>query len=137
MTDEEMAEDQLNKAKEILREYIRINHLPPIERNFNDELKQEAGDYTDFLKHLGINKDLMLSDMYTRLPDYEKPVFLKRCKAFESCESAKYHGCKGCNVWNYLYDINALQKWCKENNKDFMQFTMEMHKMLKDMKEND
>ena len=32
-------DDQLTKAKEILREYIRINLLPPIERNFDDEVK--------------------------------------------------------------------------------------------------
>lgn len=30
---------QLTKAKEILREYIRINLLPPIERNFDDEVR--------------------------------------------------------------------------------------------------
>ena len=30
---------QLIKAKEILREYIRINLLPPIERKFDDEVK--------------------------------------------------------------------------------------------------
>jgi len=89
-------------------------------------------EYADFLKHLGINKDLMLSDMRLRLPDCEKPVFVKRCKDFEVCESVKSKGCKGCNVWNYLYDIKALQKWCKEHNEDFMQFTMKMHKMLKE-----
>ena len=30
---------QLTKAKEILREYICINLLPPIERNFDDEVR--------------------------------------------------------------------------------------------------
>ena len=35
----EKAQKQLTKAKEILREYIRINLLPPIERNFDDEVK--------------------------------------------------------------------------------------------------
>ena len=30
---------RLLKAKEILQEYIRINLLPPIERNFDDEVK--------------------------------------------------------------------------------------------------
>ena len=30
---------QLTKAKEILLEYIRINLLPPIERNFDDEVR--------------------------------------------------------------------------------------------------
>ena len=32
-------EEQLEQAKEILREYIRINLLPPIERYFDDEVK--------------------------------------------------------------------------------------------------
>lgn len=90
-------------------------------------------EYSKFLKHLGINKDLMLSDMQSRLPDYEKPVFIKRCKEFEVCESAKRKGCKGCNVWNYLYDIKALQKWCEEHNEDFMLFTMKMHRELKEI----
>lgn len=90
--------------------------------------------YADFLKHLGINKDLMLSDMQSRLPDCEKTVLVKRCKKFEVCESVKHKGCKGCNVWNYLYDIKALQKWCKEHNEDFMLFTIKMHKMLKESK---
>lgn len=30
---------KLSKAKELLREYIRINLLPPIERKFDDEVK--------------------------------------------------------------------------------------------------
>ena len=90
-------------------------------------------EYADFLKHLEINKDLMLSDMQSRLPNCEKPLLVKRCKEFEVCESVKQKGCKGCNVWNYLYDIKALQKWCKEHNEDFMQFTMNMHKMLKEI----
>lgn len=94
-------------------------------------------EYSKFLKHLGINKKLMLSDMQSKLPDCEKPFLLKRCKDFETCESVKHQGCRGCNVWNYLYDIKALQKWCKEHNEDFMQFTMKMHKMLKEIKEND
>lgn len=89
-------------------------------------------EYSKFLKHLEINKDLMLSDMQSRLPESEKPVFIKRCEDFEVCESVKQKGCKGCNVWNYLYDIKALQKWCKERNEDFLQFTMKMHKMLKE-----
>lgn len=87
--------------------------------------------YNDFLKHLGINKKLMVADMRSKLPDSEKPIFVKRCKEFEVCESRKYKNCKGCNVWNYLYDIKELQKWCKEHGKDFMLFTMDMQKKLK------
>jgi hypothetical protein len=91
-------------------------------------------EYKKFLKHLGINSMLMKADMRSRLPDSEKPVLVRRCKEFEVCESVKQKGCKGCNVWNYLYDIKALQKWCKEHGKDFMQYTMVMHRMLKEKK---
>lgn len=90
-------------------------------------------EYKKFLKHLGINPMLMQADMRSRLPDSEKPMLVSRCKDFKVCESVKQKGCKGCNVWNYLYDIKALQKWCKEHNEDFMQFTMKMHKMLKEI----
>lgn len=89
-------------------------------------------EYEKFLKHLGINSMLMKTDMRSRLPDSEKPMLVRRCKEFEVCESAKHKGCKGCNVWNYLYDIKALRKWCKEHGKDFMLFTMEMHRKLKE-----
>ena len=34
-----LKKQQLTKAKEILQEYIRINLMPPIERNFDDEVK--------------------------------------------------------------------------------------------------
>ena len=89
-------------------------------------------EYKEFLKHLGINPMLMVADMRSRLPDSKKPMFVSRCKEIEVCESVKNKGCRGCNVWNYLYDIKALQKWCKEHNKDFMQFSMEMHRKLKE-----
>ena len=88
--------------------------------------------YKEFLKHLGINPMLMVANMRSRLPDSEKPIFVSECKKFEVCESVKNKGCRGCNVWNYLYDIKALQKWCKEHDKDFILFTMEMHRMLKE-----
>ena len=89
-------------------------------------------EYKKFLKHLGINPMLMVADMRSRLPDSEKPMFISRCKEFEVCESVKNKGCGGCNVWNYLYNIKALRKWCKEHGKDFVLFTMEIHKKLKE-----
>ena len=88
--------------------------------------------YKEFLKHLGINPMLMVADMRSRLPNSEKPIFVSRCKEFKVCEGVKNKGCRGCNIWNYLYDIKALQKWCKEHNKDFVLFTMEMHRKLKE-----
>lgn len=89
-------------------------------------------EYKEFLKHFDIKPGLMVADMRSRLPDSEKPMFVSRCKEFEVCERVKNKGCSGCNVWNYLYDIKALQKWCEEHNKDFMQYTMEMHRKVKE-----
>ena len=89
-------------------------------------------DYKALLKHLGIDPTLMTTYMRSRLPYSEKPMFISRCKEFEVCESVKNKGCRGCNIWNYLYDIKALQKWCKEHGKDFVLFTMEMHKKLEE-----
>ena len=89
-------------------------------------------EYKEFLKHLDINPMLMVADMRSRLPDSEKPMFVIRCKEIEVCDSVKNKGCSCCNVWNYLYDIKTLHKWCKEHNKDFMQYTMEMHRKLKE-----
>ena len=89
-------------------------------------------EYKESLKHLGITPMLMVADMRSRLPDSKKPMFVSRCKEIEVCESVKNKGCRGCNVWNYLYDIKALQKWCKEHDKDFMQYTMEMYREVKE-----
>lgn len=87
--------------------------------------------FDKFLEHLGINKKLMVLNMQSRISDCEKPYLVKKCKKFGECESARLGGCRGCNVWNYLYDITALQEWCKEQNIDFMVFTMQMQRMLK------
>lgn len=89
-------------------------------------------EYKEFLKHLGIKPRLMVADMRSRLPNNEKPMSISRCKEFKVCENVKNKGCRGCNVWNYLYDVKALWKWCKEHGKDFVLFTMEMHKKLKE-----
>lgn len=58
-----------------------------------------------------------------------KPYLLESCKDFRTCRKGS-NGCIGCNVWNYLYDIEALKEWCKKQGKDFTLFTMEMHKRL-------
>lgn len=75
-------------------------------------------EYIEFLKHLDINPMLMQADMRSRLPDSEKPMFISRCEEFKVCERVKKKGCRGCNIWNCLYDIKALQKWCKEHEKE-------------------
>jgi hypothetical protein len=89
-------------------------------------------EYSKLLNHLGIDKNQMLSSMRSKLPDCEKPYQVKRCIHFNSCESGKLGGCRGCNIWNYLYDINALRKWCQKHNKDFTLMTMDIHKQLKE-----
>ena len=63
------------------------------------------------------------------MPERSKPYLLESCKDFKTCGKGR-NGCRGCNVWNYVYDIEALKKWCKKQGKDFMLFTMEMQKRL-------
>ena len=89
-------------------------------------------EYKEFLKHLDIKPGLMQADMRSRLPDSEKPMFVSICKEFKVCERVKKKGCRGCNVWNCLYDIKALQKWCKEHDKNFIQYTLKMERHLKE-----
>lgn len=59
-----------------------------------------------------------------------KPDKVTNCKNFRTCESGKWT-CVGCNVWNYLYDENALISWCKKHHQDVALFTMKMHQKLK------
>ena len=49
-------------------------------------------EYKEFLKHLGIKPRLMVANMRSRLPDSEKPIFVSKCKEFETCKSAKNKG---------------------------------------------
>lgn len=60
----------------------------------------------------------------------EKPYQLERCKRFGYCESGRLGGCRECNVWNYLYDIDALKDWCEKQGEDFMLMTMRMQNEL-------
>lgn len=87
-------------------------------------------EYSEFLNHIGIDKNQMLSSMKSRISDCEKPYLLEKCKRFGDCESSKLGGCRGCNVWNYLYDIDALKDWCEKQGVDFMLMTMKMQKQL-------
>ena len=61
-----------------------------------------------------------------------KPYQIKNCKRFDVCESSRLGGCVGCNVWNYLYDIDALKEWCEKQNVDFMSMSKYMRETLKE-----
>lgn len=50
----------------------------------------------------------------SEIMDSEKPYQLERCRRFGYCESGRLGGCRGCNIWNYLYDIDALKDWCEK-----------------------
>jgi hypothetical protein len=62
----------------------------------------------------------------------KSPMYVERCKRLDTCYNGKHRDCVGCNVWNYLYDIDKLLEWCTQQGKDFMLFTMEMQKELID-----
>ena len=59
-----------------------------------------------------------------------KPLIVDRCKRRKNCYSYSVGNCQGCNIWNYLYDEQAVIEWCKKQNKDVSIFTLEMHKEL-------
>ena len=44
------------------------------------------------------------------MPERSKPYLLESCKDFKTCGKGR-NGCRGCNVWNYVYDIEALKKY--------------------------
>lgn len=64
------------------------------------------------------------------IPHAKPPMYVERCRHLDTCDNGKLRDCVGCNVWNYLYDIRALQKWCEQQGEDFMLFTMRMQKEL-------
>lgn len=66
-----------------------------------------------------------------------KPYKVENCKYIKTCGSSRLQGCIGCNVWNYLYDPEALIDWCNKQNEDVSRVTMEMHKMLTTEKAED
>ena len=59
-----------------------------------------------------------------------KPNYVKNCRHLETCYNGKRRNCVGCNVWNYIYDANALIKWCKDHEKPINRVTMDMHRQL-------
>lgn len=66
----------------------------------------------------------------SEIMDLETPYQLKRCKRFGYCESGRLGECRGCNIWNYLYDIDSLKDWCEKQGVDFMLMTMKIQKQL-------
>jgi hypothetical protein len=66
----------------------------------------------------------------SEIMDLEKLYQLKRCKRFGYCDGGRLGGCRGCNVWNSLYDIDALKDWCEKHDEDFTLMTMRMQKQL-------
>ncbi len=57
-------------------------------------------------------------------------TFVEECKHFNTCEKG-FNGCVGCNVWNYLYDTQALIDWCKKQNLRMQDVSMWLHRQLK------
>jgi hypothetical protein len=54
-----------------------------------------------------------------------KPNQVTNCRRFGTCDSGKI-SCVGCNIWNYLYDENALISWCEKQHQDVALFTINM-----------
>lgn len=64
--------------------------------------------------------------------DNLKPLTVDRCSHRDGCYNYRHGNCQGCNIWNYLYDSDALIDWCNKHGEDVQLFTMRMHKELED-----
>lgn len=50
---------------------------------------------------------------------FEKPNTVTFCKCFGHCAMSKNGNCVGCNIYNYVYDPEALLEWCRLNGHRF------------------
>lgn len=62
--------------------------------------------------------------------DNLKPMTVDNCRQRHHCYNFSKKDCRYCNIWNYLYDIEALIEFCKKQNMNFMLITMDMQKSL-------
>lgn len=61
-----------------------------------------------------------------------KPLTVDKCLRKNKCYDYHKGNCQGCNIWNYLYDSEALIDWCNKHSEDVALFTMKMHYELED-----
>ena len=63
-----------------------------------------------------------------------KPKYVENCKDISYCKehisTVRENGCKGCNVWNYLYDGKALYEYCNKNDKNIFKEMWEIERTL-------
>lgn len=59
-----------------------------------------------------------------------KHSVVAKCKHRNNCYNYVIGDCRGCNIWNYLYNEKAVIEWCKKHNEDISMFTLKIHKEL-------
>ena len=62
--------------------------------------------------------------------DNLKPLTVDRCSHKNSCYNYHKGNCQGCNIWNYLYNSDALIDWCGKQGENIELFSMKMHHEL-------
>lgn len=63
-----------------------------------------------------------------------KPLVVTKCKQRNNCFNYEIGDCKRCNIWNYLYNEEAVIEWCGKHNIDISMFTQKMHEELEGVK---
>ena len=63
-----------------------------------------------------------------------KPKYVENCKNLSYCKehisTVRENGCKGCNIWNYLYDGKAFSEYCNKNDKNIFKEMWEIERTL-------
>lgn len=52
------------------------------------------------------------------------------CRHFKTCENGKNNACEGCNIYNLLYDEDALIDWCKKQKVSVVKTIINLHKEI-------
>ena len=50
------------------------------------------------------------------------------CKHLKTCDNGMNNNCEGCNVYNMLYDEDALINWCKKQKVSVVKTIVNLHK---------
>ena len=53
---------------------------------------------------------------------------LETCKHLNHCNNGENNSCEGCNVYNMLYNENALIDWCKQQKVSVVKTIIDLHR---------
>ena len=56
------------------------------------------------------------------------------CNKRNRCYNGIHNACEGCNVYNMLFDEDALIDWCRKHNQSVLEMINHLHEECLDLK---